>query len=1006
MEITENWIGKVAGWKVFKSGRDLWKDGAVKKIEVAEDHSEVSGLVGGGEKPRRVRVIIHSEIEVEVKCACMHVRRTGETCNHAVALLLQSIHGACEKQQEWAAKKVEKVSAPAFEPVALRVELSPLFPEKSGNGLTIRFTPLEKELESHDIRLCAWFQSIGLLEIPNHLSVHVDYLAAFIIALEGHPQTMRGEEPVHIQSSGVRLPVSVQYSEEELGFSTLVRADLNIIKLGKSLAVWDSAGGNVLLPSFNKTLLNPSQIELLSNGGQLKIKTKEFIMRSDDWERVFDWGQSNLLEKLRVMPSPMSFIFQVEGSISRIKAKLQARYPGGLKCRAGVKADAALLSAFPMRDRNHAGRWLVRNEEAEYAAIRKVESMGFSQTSSEDWQLEGEEMVLDFLSGGLAELKKEWTVEITPQFTALQENLVRVQPDIQMQGSGEDWLAFDYGFKTDTGKQIPREMIEKMLRAGKRTATTKNGKRVVISAFDSEMMGEVLKDVNPRQEGGKYYISKHQGAYINRIKSFYGKSIDCSSESILKKLPTNIYGMLRDYQKEGVVWLYERMTNESSALLADDMGLGKTLQTLCVLDLMWKEKSGPALVVCPTSLLENWRDEAVRFFPDLKVLILHGPNRHEDFKRVDDHDLVITSYALVARDEEKYKSMQFTALVIDEASVIRNPDTQSAKALRKLQISKRLALTGTPLENALQDLWSIFEWMMPRYLGTREDFKNRYVKPSQTSMPNMDVLKRLRLRLEPFMLRRTKQEVATDLPPKIEQIVWCNPTDEQQALYKSLHQKGVEQVQVAAKENKGRARMQMLTVLLRLRQACCDVRLLGKEMADMPVAEASAKLLHLLQLVRQAQEGGHRILVFSQFTSMLALIKESLEKENFTYSYLDGSTRNRGAVVKEFQSDSGPLIFLISLKAGGYGLNLTAADMVVHFDPWWNPAVEAQATDRAYRIGQSKPVNVYKLVTKGTVEEKIIRLQEQKKSLIGATVDDDVMMTGLSPTEISSILDD
>jgi len=337
--------------------------------------------------------------------------------------------------------------------------------------------------------------------------------------------------------------------------------------------------------------------------------------------------------------------------------------------------------------------------------------------------------------------------------------------------------------------------------------------------------------------------------------------------------------------------------------------------------------------------------------------------------------------------------------VIDEASVIRNPDTQAAKALRKIEVDRRLALTGTPIENALEDLWSIFTFLMPGYLGSRDDFNQRYVKPCSSSELDRGVLQRLRLRTDPFLLRRTKKEVATDLPAKMEQVVWCQPTNEQLQTYAEVHRKGVQEVQELSKENKGRAKMQMLTVLLRMRQICCDLRLLGAEEFDLN--QASVKLVRLLELVETAKRGGHRMLVFSQFTSMLSLIKEALDTRGVNYAYLDGSTKRRGDVVRDFQQETGPPVFLISLKAGGFGLNLTAADMVVHFDPWWNPAVEAQATDRAYRIGQTKPVNVYKLVTRGTVEEKILKLQEKKKQLIGATVDEEIMMSGLSSYFIS-----
>ncbi len=1000
MQITEQWIGKVAGWKVLKAGRSLWKSGTVKQAEVNVDHSEVVGLVGRGEKPRRVRVLILGEHEVENKCTCMMTRRTGAICEHAVALMLCAILGESESS-EWAPKKKEVAAAPAFEAEALRVEFSPNFPDHLANGISFRIHKEEREVTGHDLRLCAWVHQTGLREIPPMLALRGADVEGFLTALEMNPRLTAGEDSVHFVGASVRLPVRVEMDGDRVGFKTLQDDGVSYVHLGSTIGVWDVSQRIFAIPKLKQSTLNAGQVERLANGGDLFLPAKHVIRDFEIWEKVFDWGQFDLLANLRVMPAHVHFVLSVEGSLSKLTARLTARYPGGLKIVAGASTAE---DSFPIQDRNSEGVWLMRSREEENTAMFQLRRCGFNQVSDGRWELDGEENVLDFLGGGMAELKKVWTIESGQRLATIQQSVVRVKPDIQIEGSGQDWLAFDYGFQTDDGKVIPRGMIEKMLRTGKRSGTTKNGKRVIISAFDAEMMGEVLKDVDPRQEAGKYYVSAHQGAYLKRVKQYYGTSLSVDSEACIKKLPVNIQETLREYQEEGIAWLYQRVKNESAALLADDMGLGKTLQTLALIYLLQQEERKPCLVVCPTSLLENWHDEADKFFPDFNVQIMHGSSRKEKFSSLMTHDIVITSYALIARDLELYKEIDFGAVVIDEASVIRNPDTHSAKALRSLQVERRIALTGTPVENALQDLWSIYEWMMPKYLGTKQDFIQRYVKPCSGSQPDLGTLKRLRLRVEPFMLRRTKQEVAKDLPPKIEQVVWCEPTTLQQSTYAELHRKGVEQVQDAAKLGGGRAKMQMLTVLLRLRQACCDVRLLGDELAGLPIHEVSAKLVRLLELVEEARLGGHRLLVFSQFTSMLALIKAALDENSVSYSYLDGSTSNRGEVVRQFQKDNGPTAFLISLKAGGYGLNLTAADMVVHFDPWWNPAVEAQATDRAYRIGQTKPVNVYKLVTRGTVEEKIIQLQQKKQALIGATVDEETMMTGLSSDEVDSIL--
>ena len=352
-------------------------------------------------------------------------------------------------------------------------------------------------------------------------------------------------------------------------------------------------------------------------------------------------------------------------------------------------------------------------------------------------------------------------------------------------------------------------------------------------------------------------------------------------------------------------------------------------------------------------------------------------------------------------------------MVLDEASAIRNPDTLAAKAARKLNAAVRIAISGTPVENSVRDLWSIYQFLLPGYLGGREDFRQRYEIPCAAEVQDQSsraAMQRLRWRTEPFMLRRTKSLVAKDLPAKMESIVWCDPTPLQKESYEAILRQGADKVdQLRKKSGNESATMQMLTVLLRLRQTCCDLRLLDDQLGEKSLMEVSAKMVRLMELLEEAERGNHRVLVFSQFTSMLALIRAELKSEGIDHCYLDGSTRDRSAEVERFQKPDGPPVFLISLKAGGYGLTLTAADTVVLFDPWWNPAVEAQAADRVHRIGQTKPATIYKFITCGTVEEKILRLQEKKIGVINAAMgegDDEArpMMSGLSEGEMLELL--
>jgi SNF2 family DNA or RNA helicase len=388
--------------------------------------------------------------------------------------------------------------------------------------------------------------------------------------------------------------------------------------------------------------------------------------------------------------------------------------------------------------------------------------------------------------------------------------------------------------------------------------------------------------------------------------------------------------------------------------------------------------------VCPTSLVFNWIAEAKKFTPELKVLALQGPDRHQRFDQIPAHDLVVTSYALIRRDAELYRDLEFDTVVLDEAQHIKNRQTQNAQAVKAVKSQHRIVLTGTPLENSVLDLWSIFDFLMPGYLGTAKDFHERYELPIAREK-NAEAQTRLARRLRPFMLRRLKKEVAADLPAKLEQVSFCELTPDQRSVYQQLIEASRKEVlEAVGAQGVAKSRMVVLTALLRLRQVCCDLRLL--KLDGVNPANASGKLELFGELLEEVIDGGHRLLVFSQFVSMLTILKEKLAEEGIEFCYLDGSTTDREAVVERFQTNGAIPVFLISLKAGGVGLNLTGADTVIHFDPWWNPAVEDQATDRAHRIGQTKVVTSYKLITRDTVEEKILTLQNRKREVIQATL--------------------
>lgn len=444
--------------------------------------------------------------------------------------------------------------------------------------------------------------------------------------------------------------------------------------------------------------------------------------------------------------------------------------------------------------------------------------------------------------------------------------------------------------------------------------------------------------------------------------------------------PEGLTVKLRDYQQEGLSWLQRLGRHGVGAVLTDDMGLGKTLQTLAFL-LGEKELDRlvqPALVIALTSLLANWRSEARRFAPGLRVLVLHGPQRKEQFAAIPAHDLVITSYPLLARDGEELSRFRFSHLILDEAQWIKNPQSQTGVAARTLDADNRICLTGTPLENHLGEVWSLFDFLMPGFLGNQGLFR-RLVRDPVEKWGDDDMAQRLAHRIRPFLLRRTKEQVLAELPPKTEIERPLALEGDQRELYESIraamHQRVRDEL---AEKGLAQSRILVLDALLKLRQVCCDPRLVKLDQARH--ARRSAKLEYLSLLLPELIDEGRRILLFSQFTGMLGLIEQEVQRLRLEHVKLTGQTKDRQTPIQRFQQGEVPL-FLISLKAGGIGLSLTAADTVIHYDPWWNPAVERQATDRAHRIGQEKPVFVYKLICEGTVETRIRDMQARKQAL-------------------------
>ncbi len=559
--------------------------------------------------------------------------------------------------------------------------------------------------------------------------------------------------------------------------------------------------------------------------------------------------------------------------------------------------------------------------------------------------------------------------------------------------------------KLDSGEtlSLERERVKSIFSSFVELNDEKNLNENKRLKFPTNQFGRLIPLLNQEKEiSAETRSNKRKGiknSFSSSLNWLNGKQLAKKAKQLNRgttiseiEVPRELRGDLRDYQQAGLNWLQFIRKYNLGGILADDMGLGKTIQTIAHILVEKKEGRlrGPCLVVAPTTLLSNWHQEIQKFAPSLKVLIFAGSNRKVLFPKIANSDVVITSYGLILRDINKLTNLHFHLLILDEAQVIKNTRSKITAAVNELRSNQRLCLTGTPMENHLGELWSLFHFLMPDFLGSEYQFNQLYRQPIEK---NQDYLRQslLAKRVAPLMLRRTKNEVAKELPSKTEMLVLLELEESQADLYETIRISMIEQVhKVMSLESKTRNQFLIGNALLKLRQVCCHSSLIKLESAQRN--SSSTKISWLQQRLPTMVEQGRRILLFSSFTSMLDIIAKELEVMSLPFLMLTGKTKHRGKMVEQFQKSNIP-IFLISLKAGGVGLNLTAADTVIHYDPWWNPAAEQQANDRAYRIGQDKPVFVYKLITKGTVEEKIQQMQQQKNKLSQGLYDQESLDT-------------
>jgi superfamily II DNA or RNA helicase len=1054
--ITEKLLLNAGGWQAMKPARELLKSGRVS--EAKYEPPLLSGYVREGAKNYRSGLRIKSAIDVENLCSCWESRSAGKICAHSVAVGL----GYLNPPAAWVAAPVEPAipeapAGPRFVAAdsadvaitTLHVILPPNFtsawqrgqimvvveaevlgkrsllsalkqrmssPQSSPDGKRKKSggdpstSAVSNELsyaaDDADLALIEGLRVVPAIFESGLATLSRDGFLRLLPALQNHPRVTFGKAtPATISPVTLRPELLVE-SRGEGGIAVKCNFPPNAILLWNATDAWllqnnEFARCGEALPAGSTHLI---ERPLLIDGDRALHFLAFDLPRLRD---AFDVRAGEGVRLPEIATALPAFELRLAGTLNGITGELMCTYGD----RAPIKALANAQDQFVFRDPQNADRVLMRNLDAENAAVARLEQIGFARTDAGGFVLHGQPNVVRFFATDYPRLQRDWKVILTAQVEKWTGEIERVTPKLEIVGSGQDWFEVRYSLTTPGGEVFSNADIQRLLRSGQSQTRLKNGHLAVIDTAGLEDFEQVIRDCDPEQtQPGLYRINRAHAGYVEQTARELGSAVADRREA-LKKFITGrdaspdaktklgpLAETLREYQLAGFAWLTRLAANNLGGILADEMGLGKTVQTLAFLRAHQGE--GPALVVCPTSLVTNWENEARKFTPELKTLVLEGAARAARFKSIADVDIVITSYALLRRDIDMLREINFSTAVLDEAQHIKNPETQNAQAAYALRAAHRFVLTGTPMENSVRDLWSIMNFALPGYLGNRADFRERYELPiARGSAP--DVQRRLSRRLQPFLLRRRKRDVAKDLPEKIEQVVLSSLTSHQRAAYDALLREIQQGLGGSGKNaNAGAQRMKMLTGLLRLRQVCCDLRLVGIDKG-----ETSAKLDLLDELLEEAIDGEHRVLVFSQFVSMLHLIRDRLEKLEIPFCYLDGSTKQRQEIVDRFQSDSAIPVFLISLKAGGVGLNLSAADTVIHFDPWWNPAVEAQATDRAHRIGQTRVVTAYKLITRDTVEEKILRLQEKKRAAIDAAIDsEEPLMTGLTTAELEELL--
>ena len=1040
-KMLQDWGGTVT----FRDGRTLFERGLVQ--EASADVDRMQGTISWGSRSIKTAARILPDHSCENLCPCRDNVERGIICAHVIALGLALLARSTDpdlerkrQEEERRARHLKQVESQDFFKraapgtagalnCAVRLELSRGWREAVLDGRVPVHTFLEYHGGRHPLGSVSRDTVLGLtpqdeallyvLEeiaggaVPDELAVS---LADFINLLQLHVSRSldeAGGRELAVNATPVATVLRVDLDHENGELLLVAHTELPFMRgaefptyvvAGKSGWVF---GGGHFWPL--EKLLPPPLWE---------IYRKQVVIPRADVPRFLREEMPRLAAKIRVEaevePDVFSFEpetpqmrLEVRGSPASLAVKLVAVY-GDVEL---VAAQSSARGSFAHPDPEDILRYTVRDLPAEQQALAGLARFGLSgRTGAELNDIVGTREVLNFLGSAVPALRRRgWTVVWDGRIRNTMDTAVFAVPVVRVdpENGADGW--FDVRFDYDAGEAggLSSAEIQRALLKGD-AFVEHNGRTILLDTEAIQALQSVFADCasGEGRRPGSFRLAPVYAAYAaSALQALDGVDVEAPPAWLqgaaqknrlepmtVEELDPAFERLLRPYQKDGVRWLRFLQRNHFGGILADEMGLGKTLQALVWLTMASAERPAesrkPSLIVCPTSLVDNWAAEAARFTPWLKIGTMTGADRHERWKDLQALDVVVTSYALMRRDIDLYEPVEFMAAILDEAQHIKNQSTQNAQAAKRLRAEHRFVLTGTPIENGVSDLWSIMDFLMPGYLGSHESFRANIEQPIGQGGPEGELAQwKLRRKLRPFLLRRMKRDVAKELPPKIERVAACALSNDQKRVYAALLEDSRRKIaDLVAAQGFQRSKFEILNTLLRLRQTCCHLDLL--KLPDLQSKEPSAKMDLFFELLDEAMDAGHRVLVFSQFVSMLTILRGELGRRNLRYCYLDGATQERLKIVQEFNRDAAIPLFLISLKAGGTGLNLTGADMVIHFDPWWNPAVENQATDRAYRIGQKRTVYSVKLIAQDSIEERVLALQRKKQKLYNATLED------------------